>query len=263
MYINLPTSAVACSCTHLTEFAILYDLRQDESGQSTGISSLIANNPMYLVFAALYILVGSVAMTQLARSVRYIGCTNWLLTLEHILVSALAIIRAINMILYYNLSSSISFTVLALFSALSPLLVNWIFSLVIFAWAGIYHAAMDGGSGSRSGHPFSRYKTQFVVLNTIVTIAVGALFGVLLTTNDATQMEQYAEAGGLLTASLGLLTSIFFLLYGTLLVRQLTKDFASAHAKNLFFVALSFSIAFLISCTITYISALSSSFYIF
>jgi len=91
-------------CLFSTEFAILYDearIREShafDSECSIGLSSNLGN-PLYLVLLIIYLLICLAALIQLGRllilsSVRVF----WLMSIEHSLVVAMCITRALNMV---------------------------------------------------------------------------------------------------------------------------------------------------------------------
>ena len=244
---------VICTCSHYTEFTVLF--RATELPNPCKPQKQLLGSILYLVAAFCYgvlLFVSATQLTRLAMASRKLLQT--LVGLQHALLILLTSFRVLHMLVYWRYHSSVSVVLLALISSVPHILSNWIFSAVIFVWAGMYHAAR---AGPGSENPLTRYRFVLVVVNCLV-MAVVIVLSLTLVSNerDVSERERLALAGGLLTAGLGLVTSTFFLLYGSLLFKSLTADFASSAAKKLLALAVALSFLFVASSSILALSAL-------
>ena len=103
----------------------------------------------------------------------------------------------------------------------------WIFTFVIFAWAAIYHSSV---AGKREENPFAAYQNIFVIINSSVSLTLFALFALMSQSSLERQATLY-EIGVAVIAIVNVLFAVFFIVYGILLVRSLTKDFKSPYAR--------------------------------
>jgi hypothetical protein len=185
----------------------------------------------YIALGCLYGCVFLVALTQLARVLhRFSASTYWLLTAEHALVAAMALVRGANMIVFYTVYASLSRIDLLLLSALPYLFLPPLFTLLVLAWAAIYYSSERG---EVSKDPFARYRTAFLVGSAAVTLALLGCFAALAAVSDPALRATIADAGTIGICALVLSFSVGFALYGTLLVRSLTRDFTSPYARRL------------------------------
>ena len=286
-------SYIRCTCTHLTEFGVLFHQAQVEAITQTeqqsphyNSSACIYTNTVYttippdtifgnianVIWCTMYCCVGLCSTIQLYRVVipNYIRLytlfqTHQLLLCEHVLICILCVVRAVICMIYYNLYSNISVAAFALISALPHCLNSWLFSLVIFAWAAIYHthtAAMQRHAviaKLRQGqlkstqnrvaeplNPFVKFRIYFIISN-ILIVCIMLLCTIPIATNTVSYsiQEILAECAEGISGSLALICVIFFVSYGTALVRALTTDqFHSTHAAKLYHTALAVSMAF-------------------
>ena len=129
---------------------------------------------------------------------------------------------------------------------------------MIFAWAAIFHS---DHAGRRESNPFAAYQRRFIALNCAVSGALFALaVGMALTAAPRTQSLLY-QCGTALIAAVDIVFAIFFLVYGLLLVRSLTKDFASPYARKLFTVAVLLAVAFAASSAIQLLSVIDEQLF--
>lgn len=164
---------------------------------------------------------------------------------------------------------------------------------MIFAWAAIYHSSM---AGKRDENPFKAYQHYFVLINSAVSIAQFTIY-VWMSQADLSQQETLYEMGVVIISVVSILFGIFFirtlmphslssvrwstpflcwqmislssllllfsfsLVYGSLLVRTLTKDFASPYARKLFTVAVSFSVCFFATSAISLVGVIRPELY--
>ena len=128
---------------------------------------------------------------------------------------------------------------------------------MIFAWAAIYHSSV---AGRREDNPFRAYQRKFIAGNSAVSATLFTLFA-LMSQANINQQEVLYEAGVTIIAIVSILFALFFILYGVLLVRTLTRDFASPYARKLFTVAVAFSAAFFASSAILLTSVGASAYY--
>jgi len=134
------------------------------------------------------------------------------------------------------------------------LLPGFLFTFIIFAWAAIYHAARQ----ANQSNPFQAFQNLFLSLNVLIGAVICVLFVLMAQSHDVHQVYVYSLVGSLITAITAISMSVGFTVYGVLcftlvvahinvgllLVRSLTRDFTSSHAKKLFVVACSFGLAF-------------------
>ena len=128
---------------------------------------------------------------------------------------------------------------------------------VIFAWAAIYHTSV---AGRREENPFRAYQSKFIFGNSAVSGTLFALFA-LMSQSSLDRQQKLYESGVTLIAGVSILFAVFFILYGLLLVRTLTKDFASPYARKLFTVAVAFSTAFFASSGILLTSVVAPDYH--
>jgi hypothetical protein len=117
------TGSVNCQCSHLTEFLILYNEALAKESCRT-----IGGDLDYLIFMILYILVGCVSFGQLMRITYAGGCFYWLMCVEHSLLVAYCVFRAVNQFIFYKLAMSMEISTQALISGLPYVLLPWIFT---------------------------------------------------------------------------------------------------------------------------------------
>jgi len=248
-------TAIKCSCGHTTEFAILYHAEKAAAGGCESIESELGLF-YYLIFFSLYMLVASISAFQLARILRSTRCKHWLMSVEHGLVMCVGLFRAWNMINYYVLYQYIPLLHITIISGVPHLFTSWIFTFVIFAWAAIYHSSI---AGKRDENPFREYQSRFIALNATISVALFTLFVLMSQSHDLDQQELYFQAGVTIIAVVSICFAVFFIVYGVLIVRSLTRDFASPYARKLFIVAVAFSCGFFASSGILLVSVLDSS----
>ena len=223
-----------CECTHTTEFALL---ARNNDACAPPVSW------QWLLFLILYSVLGFVALVQLVRILRASGCSNWLMCSEHALIVSICAARAVNQAVFYNLLPQLSFTGMALLSGIPYLFLSSIFSFVIVAWASLSAQANDASTHT---NPFARYKRRFIVGNVAVS---GTLFGLFaaMAVSSHEQVRVLSHVGECIVFALCLALATFFAIYGSKLVRTLTKDFKSPYAFKLGATAVSLSVAFLTS----------------
>lgn len=124
--------AVCSAGVPCAEFAIL--LREDSAQGSCSAPTF--GLFQYCSFMILYLVVALLTLVQLTRIViaTRFKCTYWLMVTEHWLVLMVSLLRAFNMLLYYQLYNYVEFKVVSIISGLPSLFTSWIFTLVIFAW---------------------------------------------------------------------------------------------------------------------------------
>jgi hypothetical protein len=228
---------VNCKCSHLTEFALLRFQAQQTVSCEPG--SIFTSSLMYLLFAVVYLVLFCFSGTQLVRLLR-VGnpCKHFLVVSEHALMAGQTLIRMSLMAIYFRLHKYVSFRAVTLLVGLPHLVNNWLFSLLIVAWA-----ALVGSSSSNHANPFDQYRKHFFGGNTLVIVIIVAML-VAYEHVAEDQQEAVALAGATFTAAVSISTAVGFAVYGFRLVHSLTKNFVSAHAAKLFRVSLSLTFAF-------------------
>ena len=121
---------------------------------------------------------------------------------------------------------------------------------------------------SDDANPFKEngIQTLFFGLNSLISLALFCLFVAIGVQNLNSEpnydlQNKLYEAGIFIISCVSLGYSIFFMLYGMLLVRSLTKDFASPYARKLFLVAITCSICFLLESTLLLYSVIDDTNY--
>ena len=252
-------TAVNCSCGHTTEFAILYKAELAHAANQCGVDAESSLGSIdYIIFFVLYLVVATMAMIQLSRILLTTKCRHWLMAVEHGLVMSVCLFRAWNMMNFYVLFQYIPLIHVTIISGIPHLFTTWIFTFVIFAWASIYHSSI---AGKREENPFKNYQYVFIAINTTVSLALFTIF-VLMSQATLKEQGQLNQLGIIIISLVSILFAVFFILYGMLLVRSLTKDFSSPYARKLFFVAVSFSACFFATSAILLLSVVDEQFYI-
>jgi len=100
--------------------------------------------------------------------------------------------------------------------ALPYCIVYWIFSLMIFQWAAIFHYSMS----LREDH-FTKVQPFFIGSNILVTLIVLLLF--LAIVSEALDPYIFALTGSITLSFISILSGVAFLIYGNLLARDLGK----------------------------------------
>jgi hypothetical protein len=117
------SSALTCACSHLTEFAILY---QETLAVAGCASTSTLGSPVYAVLMCAYLLVALVAFVQLVRIALFLSLrVHWLAATEHALILGMCLARALNMSMYYYLYRFVSLTVQFGVSGLPYLFISW------------------------------------------------------------------------------------------------------------------------------------------
>jgi hypothetical protein len=158
---------------------------------------------------------------------------------------------------YDSVHAVIGIKTLAIVSSVPYVLLLWITVYLIFTWAAIY----SGAGEKKSGDPFAKFKRPVIVGNSLVSAVLVAMFVMASVTEDAQQKEKITQAGSLLFASVSCVIAIAFQAYGTLLVRLLTKDFASKSASAIFKLACLFCLSFMGQSVIWAVSTLNSDLF--
>jgi hypothetical protein len=269
---------VVCECDHLTDFAVLmHQARLEEEPtviiNEDGTTTIVPNpdaggdslygSPSYLVFAALYVVVALWGGVQFARIIYWSKCANYLQAIEHGLIMVVGLVRASVCLIYYllqyaSVADAIDLEALSLISSVPYLFMFFLFTFLIFAWAGIYHAAQKRGAKD----PFQQIQKYFWALNIALVACTLTLFCSFAFADDLATREKISKAGSLFMAGSAFGLAAFFLLYGMLLVRKLTSDFPSRHAKKIFKVALGFAVAFSLQSGVNVVSVAAPDVFI-
>lgn len=115
-----------------------------------------------------------------------------------------------------------------------------IFTFVIVAWAALLYASEKGGRGADVFRP---YRIPFAVANTCVSVVIFSVFLRMSETSDLSELERLNYTGVVITAIVDFAFTVGFVVYGSMLVRKLTKDFKSPYARKLS------TVAALLACT--------------
>ena len=269
------TTTVLCSCSHLTDFGVIYADAKD----AAALAAVVHGFAGYLVLLVVYVLTCIVTAYQLGRllhldalkdklmsrviSVMGRGSTatqayhsrddsrlspatsgSTLVLIEHLLVFLISLCRAASMGVYYTFDSDVSFTAVSTLSIL-PLVGNmWVYSFVIFQWSAIYYNAVRGGGVGEadfSSNSLQRLRAVFYAVMSAVTAVVFCLLLAIDQSHTSAEQERLAFVGILVTLVVVGVTSALLFSVGLMLVYSLTRDFTSRHATKLFLLALTFS----------------------
>ena len=269
------TTTVLCSCSHLTDFGVIYADAKD----TAAFEAVVNGFGGYMVLLVWYILTCIVSGYQLSRLLQLSAIKEKLLSrvisaigkgstqttayhseasslsptnssgsslvlIEHLLVFLISLCRGVSMCIYYTFDDSVSFTAVSALSIL-PLVGNmWVYSFVIFQWSAIYYnAARGGGVGEAdfSSNSIQRLRAVFYASMSSVTIVVCCLLLAINQSHSSAQQQHLAFVGILVTlVVVGAMSALLFSV-GLMLVYSLTRDFTSRHATKLFLLALTFS----------------------
>ncbi|MES1908617.1 MAG: hypothetical protein MHM6MM_001518 [Cercozoa sp. M6MM] len=232
-----------CRCEHLTTFAMVKEMTHCRSSESG----------VYVPFAGTF---GFVALLAVGQSVRYVAATRAHkrskgLVLQHAGVVVVALARVAACI-YLESKEDPSVTVTVVLLSVPMCLVYWAFTYVVVQWAGIIHFAM-----SHPGDPTAKLRRVFFPVNLALAAILVVTIAVASTGNDAA-----ADAGSVIVASVSLLTAVGFIVYGTLLLRQMSRSQQMGStsdektrvmrqaARRLFLVTLLTSLAFIVQSVV-------------
>ncbi len=251
--VNDPTR-VHCSCTHLTDFAVLLNEAESREGHDSApvdecnpsvpwSIDRLANSITYRAFAVLYGVMVLLALYPLVRALRDTGTASRSLSLAcHGLVVAICGLRLISMMIYI-FSSSASYSLVVVLAGLPYMFMFALYSFLIFAWAGIYHYA----TSSIGDNPFNRMKSSFAAVNGVAISGCAVLFGIMaFDSGNAAMLRLISLVGSIAIGSMSLLMGLGFIAYGSLLCYNLTNDFPSRHARKIFVVAVICSCSFIV-----------------
>ncbi|MES1914543.1 MAG: hypothetical protein MHM6MM_006603 [Cercozoa sp. M6MM] len=196
-----------CRCQHLTTFAMVKEIAHDACNSTQG--------EVYLPFAGTF---GFVAVLAVLQAVRYVVATQWHkvdkgLILQHTGVVTVAIARVAACV-YLESKDDPSSTVTIVLLSVPMCLVYWAFSYVVVQWAGIIHFAM-----SHPGDPTAKLRRVFFPINVALAATLLVTVAIASTGNDTA-----ADVGSVIVAVVSLLTAIGFVVYGTLLLRQMARS---------------------------------------
>jgi len=126
------------------------------------------------------------------------------------------------------------------------LLMFWIYTLLIFQWAGTFHYAMTTG-----GRGFDRLKVAFVISNVFIAAGTLVLFVAFAALYSRPELGvSIAMTGSLLLALVTFWCGLGFIIYGCILARHLSQgtrltQTKSGLAMRLKIVAVLFSLSFM------------------
>jgi hypothetical protein len=136
-----------------------------------------------------------------------------------------------------------------------------IFTLVILAWGSIYAAA---AYGKKAVSPFERFLVPFVLGNTLLSLALFAIFvamGLTSTKEDSNDiLVKLNQAGVLITSGVQLGLAVFFIIVGLMLVRALMNTISHKQfAKKLGMIAVALSLSFALSSALLLFSVVDEA----
>jgi hypothetical protein len=136
-----------------------------------------------------------------------------------------------------------------------------IFTLVILAWGSIYAAA---AYGKKAVSPFERFLVPFVLGNTLLSLALFAIFvamGLTSTKEDSNDiLLKLNQAGVLITSGVQLGLAVFFIIVGLMLVRALMNTISHKQfAKKLGMIAVALSLSFALSSALLLFSVVDEA----
>ena len=99
---------------------------------------------------------------------------------------------------------------------------SWLFSLLVFAWVAICRS-----KDQVKGDVFGGVSKQFVVVNSVITVVLVALFLATGLVASPAARKTLAVLGSVTLAIVAISLAVGFLVFGLRLTRELSKDFKS------------------------------------
>ena len=198
------------------------------------------------MFLLLYAFVGLFSLAQLGRIFGSLTVKKfWLMTIEYSLIAVVCMFRALNHAVYYTLYTDLSLAHQTAISGIPYLFNNWIFTLVIMAWMGIYATAAHG---SKAISPFTRLIVPFTVVNSLVSLSLFGIFVAMSQADDIDTISELNRAGVIITSAVQLALAVFLCVYGLLLVTALMKTIShKPFARKLGVIAVALALSFALS----------------
>ena len=240
------TLAMSCSTTHFTDFSVLLKESRVISVVGClkcGTLESVFGSPVYAGFMSVFFAISLYCLTVSVRSIIHNGLSHWLLVFQHLLIMMTTLVRAATCGLLFFLESGgsrESFIHFLPYLLAIPLVLEMIvITLMVMAWAAIYHFA----SKHQGEDPFVYIRPYFLVINFVVLVLTIGLF--LAAGQDSVSVFGLTTIQGrtitrvcsFIVATLYLISSISFAVYGSLLAKSLSTDFPSRHAKKILKVA--------------------------
>jgi hypothetical protein len=235
--------SVQCECDHLTDFAVL---RAASFAKGGGEGERLLGGPGYLALALVYAGVGAVATDKLFIVLRAQKCAMFVLASELALVTLTAALRASAMLVYFSggTEQEEGLRFLSLLAGIAPLASSVMFTGIAYSWASALGAvAARKAAATRRGRKreCGSGKIFFGFANAVFVVATLATFVVFVATRDPLARRRAATTGAVVGVVGQFCVSVTFQIVGQRLVRALTMDFSSKHAKGILQVTRAFS----------------------
>jgi len=197
-------------------------------------------------------------LIQLIRIHRYKGFTFTYPGAQYAMLLFVCFFRFLMCMDFSNNLGQVPIAMSAIITVIPYMLLFWVYSLLIFQWAGAHHFAMStGGAG------WKKTRLPFIIVNIIVSIGTFVLFGSLLMVTTNSQRDTVVLAGSTIMATITFVTALGFAIYGGLIFHSLSKGAPKADRagkksprccktlykigslpRRLFIVTITFSISF-------------------
>ena len=220
-------TGVECACSHLTEFALIFDESAARQAQATECANsesyTFLGRLEFAVFACLYTALAFATAVQLGRVLRASGIRRHsLVVCELVLLLMMCIARAVNQWVYYDWYRSMSLSQIAVASGLPYLFIGGVYTLVLAAWTSLYTGARKiervaskdkRPPTSASGLPRGWVMTA-VVANVAIVAAFLGLFGRMASTSNLVMLQMLMRIGATLIVAVLVSLSLAVLWYG-------------------------------------------------
>lgn len=211
---------VRCACQHLTDFSLLLKAVEEEGT----IQDLHVCDPekgvvvTYSFLASAYFMLLAVCTFKVVHFIYFqkIRFKPEALLLQHAVIVLTALFRGINCLRIADFFQT-SLGVSAVLLALPYCCVFWVFTLLVFQWAAVFHYSMSAGTSA-----FHKVRPIFIACNVIMAFTVVCLMLMLgLRLGPAWPL---AVAGSAITATITLSCAIGFCVYAQFLSSALANN---------------------------------------
>jgi len=194
-----------CRCYHQTLFAAI---KGEVDDRNRCVESAYGAT-YHLIFLCIYT---AIALTGLNQFRRVYGVSKWshfLIASEHALIFGVALVRAINMAIFYFLQQVVSVQVKSVMASIPYLFQCWIATQLIVSWAAVVGKAKQG---RRLRNAVQEYKHELYCINSVITLAL--LGSSLAMASDVSRVDLLSELAEWLIAIVCMAYGIATLYYG-------------------------------------------------
>lgn len=175
-----------CTCSHLTDFAMLLSKRGSEKVVHDSIldqcTPRTLNSYVLIIFVVMYALLLIWCVLTTMRLILH-KRTNDLIFPQHILFAVICLCRALAILYYIGVIDVSVFEnpfITGILLALPHLLMFWVFTLMAFHWMAMVHFPMK----STKGQTFKQVKPLFLIVNFLSIATTISVFIVFLTSGS-------------------------------------------------------------------------------